>query len=224
MHDHHSGSPAHGTPPEWPDTTDPVEFWDGMYSSKDQVWSGRPNAALVDEVAGVGAGRALDLGCGEGGDTIWLAEQGWSVLGVDVSRTALARTDEHARERGVAERVRTEHHDLARTFPEGEFDLVIAPFLQSPLDFPTDEVLRRASRAVAPGGRLVIVSHGEAPPWAPPQVQEAVFPTVEGTLSALSLDEGWTVQSAELRARAVTTPDGHPGELVDLVVHVVRAG
>lgn len=228
MHDHHPTGHAHASPPDWPDTTDPVEFWDGMYESRDQVWSGRPNAGLVDEVAGLTPGRALDLGCGEGGDAIWLAEQGWSVLGVDVSHTALRRTEEHARERGVGDRVRTEHHDLAQSFPEGEFDLVVAPFLQSPLDFPTDVVLRRASRALAPGGRLVVVSHGEAPPWAPEQVKEAVFPTVEGTLAALHLDEDgasagdWTVQTAELRARQVTTPDGHPGELVDLVVHVVR--
>ncbi len=41
--------------------------------------------------------RALDLGCGEGGDAVWLAEHGWQVLAVDVSETALSRAAAEAR-------------------------------------------------------------------------------------------------------------------------------
>ena len=50
--------------------------WDHRYGGE-QLWSGNPNGALVNEISGVAAGRALDVGAGEGGDAIWLAEQGW---------------------------------------------------------------------------------------------------------------------------------------------------
>src|SRR3954453_24050271 len=44
--------------------------WDGRYAESEQLWSGRPNGALVTEVAELTPGRALDVGCGEGADAI----------------------------------------------------------------------------------------------------------------------------------------------------------
>jgi 2-polyprenyl-3-methyl-5-hydroxy-6-metoxy-1,4-benzoquinol methylase len=52
-------------------------FWEDHYHRRERVWSGRPNPALVDVVGSLRPGTALDLGCGEGGDAIWLARQGW---------------------------------------------------------------------------------------------------------------------------------------------------
>lgn len=142
------------------------EFWEDRYGSSDQVWSGRPNAHLVTVAEPLVPGTALDLGCGEGGDALWLAERGWRVTAVDISAIALARLADRAATAGLA--VATERHDLARTFPEGAFDLVSAQFLQSPVTFPRDDVLRRATRAVAPGGLLLVVAHLTVPPWAAP--------------------------------------------------------
>ncbi|MBI0378872.1 SAM-dependent methyltransferase, partial [Streptomyces albiflaviniger] len=53
------------------------QFWDDMYGSRDQLFSGAPNGVLVSEVAELSPGQALDVGCGEGGDAIWLARRGW---------------------------------------------------------------------------------------------------------------------------------------------------
>ena len=50
--------------------------WDERYSGEEKLWSGHPNAQLVAEVSRLTAGTALDVGCGEGGDVIWLARQG----------------------------------------------------------------------------------------------------------------------------------------------------
>ena len=61
------------------------EFWEGFYAERDQIWTGNTNKTLVREVTGMSPGTALDLGCGEGGDAIWLAAQGWRVTAVDVS-------------------------------------------------------------------------------------------------------------------------------------------
>ncbi len=142
------------------------EFWEERYGTSDQIWSGRPNVHLVTVVEPLTPGTALDLGCGEGGDALWLAERGWRVTAVDISATALDRLATRATVAGHP--VTTERHDLAATFPEGTFDLVSAQFLQSPVHFPRDEVLRRATRAVAPGGLLLVVAHLTVPSWGTP--------------------------------------------------------
>ena len=64
--------------------------WDERYRGRgSEVWSGRPNGVLLAEISGLVPGRALDVGCGEGADAIWLAQQGWQVTGVDISQVAL---------------------------------------------------------------------------------------------------------------------------------------
>ncbi len=75
--------------------------WDGRYAEMRQLWSGRPNGALVAEVSDLAPGRVLDVGCGEGADAVWLARRGWDVTALDVSGVALARAAEHASEAGV---------------------------------------------------------------------------------------------------------------------------
>lgn len=75
--------------------------WDQRYSGAGQVWSGDPNGALVDEVAGLGLGRVLDVGCGEGADAAWLSLRGWDVTALDVSGVALDRARTHADNAGA---------------------------------------------------------------------------------------------------------------------------
>jgi SAM-dependent methyltransferase len=206
------------------------DFWDDRYLANERMWSGHVNAVLAEVAADLPPGRVLDLGCGEGGDAVWLATRGWRVTAVDVSAAALERTAAAAAAAGVADRVRVQQHDLDATFPAGEFDLVSAQFLQSPLAFAREEVLRRAARAVAPGGSLLVVAHAEPPPWAwryhdAPHPMPA-FPTPDGDLAALHLDvagAAWTVLRCATAHREATGPDGETGELVDSVVLVRRA-
>ncbi|WP_231999672.1 bifunctional 2-polyprenyl-6-hydroxyphenol methylase/3-demethylubiquinol 3-O-methyltransferase UbiG, partial [Mycobacterium sp. 1245852.3] len=75
---------------------DAVQFWEERYRSAERVWSGRVNPRLAEVTADLPVGRALDLGCGEGADALWLAERGWQVVAVDVSATALRRATEAA--------------------------------------------------------------------------------------------------------------------------------
>ncbi|MEU5980840.1 methyltransferase domain-containing protein [Streptomyces sp. NPDC047434] len=211
-----SGAPAQ--------TTDPRAFWEGRYRGSDRVWSGRPNPLLVREVAALRPGTALDLGCGEGADAVWLAEQGWRVTGVDISATALARAAEHAEREGVGERVSWERHELGATFPEGTFDLVSAQFLQSPVALDQNGVLRRAAAAVAPGGHLLVVMHGGWPSWHGPDDHPAgvVFPTLRGLLDALDLPSGWSVETLDGVESATPSPEGAPGTRVDNVWRLHR--
>ena len=94
-------------------------FWEDHYRRRGRVWSGRPNPVLVDVVGSLRPGTALDLGCGEGGDAIWLARQGWRVTAVDVSATALDRAAADAATAGVADRIDFRQHDQA--FERGLF-------------------------------------------------------------------------------------------------------
>jgi 2-polyprenyl-3-methyl-5-hydroxy-6-metoxy-1,4-benzoquinol methylase len=110
-------------------------------------------------VSGLSPGTALDVGCGEGGDVIWLARQGWRVTGADFSANGLARAARHAEQAGVGDRTDWWQVD-ARTFTADgrSYDLVTTHFLHPP-DGAMVEVTRRLSTAVAPGGHLLVVGH-----------------------------------------------------------------
>ena len=169
-------------------------------------------------------GRALDLGCGEGGDVRWLAERGFTVTGVDISATVLDRARAHLAEAGLADRVTLERHDLAATFPAGEFDLVSAQYLHSPTELPRAEILRRAARAVAPGGTLLIVGHAALPPWAPEPTADIAFPTPQDVLDDLALPQAqWRTERAHTLNRQATGPDGRTGTLSDSIVMLTRS-
>jgi SAM-dependent methyltransferase len=151
---------------EAPDSSTAENYWNGRYREWAAMWSGRVNPILAREASILAPGTALDLGCGEGADAIWLANAGWTVTAIDVSTTALDRAREHAAAAGVGERIDWQHQDLAEGFPSGEFDLVSAQFLHSPIEMPRGEILRRAAAAVAPGGSLLVVGHFGTPPGA----------------------------------------------------------
>ena len=133
--------------------------WEERYSGEETVWSGNPNPQLVAEATELTPGTALDVGCGEGGDVIWLARRGWQVTGADFSANGLARAARHAEEAGVAGRTDWWQVD-ARAFAAGgrSYDLVTSHFLHPP-DHGMVEVAGRLAEAVAPGGHLLIVGH-----------------------------------------------------------------
>ncbi|RZI92598.1 MAG: NAD(P)/FAD-dependent oxidoreductase, partial [Microbacterium sp.] len=77
--------------------------WEEHYAGAERVWSGRVNATFAAVVSTLTPGTALDLGCGEGADALWLADRGWRVTGLDVSATAIRRAQDAARSLGIGE-------------------------------------------------------------------------------------------------------------------------
>ncbi|GGZ17556.1 hypothetical protein GCM10010365_41780 [Streptomyces poonensis] len=133
--------------------------WDERYAGQERFWSGNPNPQLVAVASGLTPGTALDVGCGEGGDVIWLAGQGWTVTGADFSANGLARAARHAEEAGVADRVDWWQVDARAFAADGRsYDLVTSHYLHAP-DGGMVEVTRRLTDAVAPGGHLLVVGH-----------------------------------------------------------------
>lgn len=225
MHAHETTAAA-GSP-----TASARDWWEQRYAERDGIWSGRVNAVLADVAAelpaapGGRARRALDLGCGEGGDVVWLAEQGWDALGIDLSVTAIERGSRASVAAGVEDQTAFVAADLATWSTAARFDLVTASFLQSwPVDIPRAAILRRAAGFVAVGGHLLVTAHA-APPRddLPSELREYRFPTPGEDLTALQLDDTWDVVAAELRPRTANTPDGDPHQIVDSVVLVRRA-
>ena len=79
-----------------------IAEWDARYRECDgAMWSGRPNGRLVAEVTALTPGRALDVGCGEGADAIWLGQRGWTVTAIDISEVAICRAREASRPAGA---------------------------------------------------------------------------------------------------------------------------
>jgi len=135
------------------------EHWDRKYAEALRLWSAEPNRFLVAEVTDIEPGRALDLACGEGQNSRWLAELGWRVTGVDFSEVAIAKArDRAAREQLDVEFVCT---DLLEYEPERDaFDLVVVFYLQIPA-IERRRVLGRAISALGFGGTFLLVGHDQ---------------------------------------------------------------
>ncbi|GAB3744853.1 class I SAM-dependent methyltransferase [Amycolatopsis oliviviridis] len=112
-----------------------------------------PNPYLARELGELEPGTALDAGCGEGAEAIWLASRGWQVTAADISSGVLAR----ATGRDGAERVRWVEADLGSWTPETRFDLVTTHYAHPAM--PQLEFYDRIAGWVAPGGTLLIVGH-----------------------------------------------------------------
>jgi SAM-dependent methyltransferase len=200
-------------------------FWDERYSQHSSLWSGNPNRYLVSEVADLDPGAALDLGCGEGADAIWLAGRGWQVTAADISTVAIARGAAHAAKAGdgIAARIGWQHVDLLRWHPgEARYDLISAQYLHLPAEF-RDPLFRHAAAAVNPGGTLLVVGHhpSDMQTTMPrPQWPELFF--TGDDIAALLTPGEWDVLVNEARPHETTDPEGRPVTVHDTVLRARR--
>lgn len=217
-HASHAHAPAHAEPD--PDLS-PTEYWEQRYSGSERIWSGKVNATMASVVAELSPGTAIDLGCGEGGDVLWLAEQGWTAHGLDISTVAVGRAREEAAVRGL-DGASFDAVDLDAWEPKpASVDLVTASFFQSSVALDRIAILRRAMTALRTGGRLVTISHAAPPSWAKDHTAKMVSVQDEAAKLGGSAEE-WEVELAEERPRAATAPDGSAGEHLDAVLVLRR--
>jgi SAM-dependent methyltransferase len=205
-------------------TDEPTRFWDAHHEEHVPTAEPPVNARLAEVAADLAPGAALDLGCGPGGDTLWLARRGWRVTAVDISAVAIDRLADRAHSSGLGDRVTAQRHDLAHSFPAGRFDLVSAHYLHTSFDLPRERVLRTAAHALSPGGRLLVVDHGSTAPWSWNQDPDTHFPSPAEVAADLDLDpRRWHVERADAPRRTATGPGGRTAEVVDHVLLIRRA-
>ncbi|GAB3190429.1 class I SAM-dependent methyltransferase [Nesterenkonia suensis] len=212
-----------------------AEYWEQHYHALPETrpsmaaeapGPGEPNPHLVREVSPLSPGRALDAGCGHGIEAAWLAEQGWRVTGVDISRTALDRAARILRARGMEPRVELVAADLTAWAPEQPYDLVTTHYAHPTI--PQLDFYRRVSGWVAPGGTLLIIGHlhghGEAHSHDtpghrgnPPQEAQVRAADVVALLDGPS----WRVDAAEEASRTMVRAE-ESITLHDVIVRATR--
>lgn len=196
--------------------------WDQVVREHPEVVATRPpNGHLTSEVGELEPGRALDAGCGHGGEALWLAAGGWRVDAVDFSPTALQAGRSAALDLGadVADRIAWIEADLGRWSPPPQhYDLVACLYVH--IAGSVAEFVTRLARGVAPRGTLLLVGHRPIDPEtgadtpAAGQVQVSVGEAVQA-IRALEAAGGWRIDVAEERRRA------GEGSGVDAVIRAV---
>lgn len=213
-HDQHGSSHSHAPMP----VTD--ADWQKRYSPE-PVWSGHPNAALVAEVDDLPPGTAVDVGCGEGADAVWLAGKGWQVTAFDVADAALERGREAATAAGVE--VDFKLGGLLNVeLPAESFDLVITCYpalLRSPERLAETELLG----LVAPGGRLLMLAHADID--REQAIEHGFDPDdyLDPSDLLAAAETGWTVERNEQRPRTINSGAG-AGHHADLILLLRREG
>jgi SAM-dependent methyltransferase len=200
----------------------PEAFWEDIYGKASPETSGTPSKILAKYATDLAPGRALELGCAKGDDAVWLAKQGWQVLGVDISKTALTIAAGNAERNGVTDRVALEQHDLTKSFPKGTFDLVSALFLQTPFDFPRAKVLQAAASTVRPAGLLLLATHQTYASWSWTASSE---PEITATMRLLEIDldlSEWDQVFTGPLGRMANGPNGQTEFVTDAVVALQR--
>lgn len=186
------------------------DFWDERWSDALRADAGHvagrpPSAYLTATAGGLVPGRALDAGCGNGSEALWLAGRGWRVTGIDFAATALAhgRTTAAALGADIAARMEWVEGDLGAWTPEaGRYDLVTSLYVH--IAGSVEAMVARLATGVAPGGTLLLVGHLPIDPVTgaatPAAGQNQV--TVDAALAALD-PRDWTIDVAETRPRDV---------------------
>ncbi|MDO4917686.1 MAG: class I SAM-dependent methyltransferase [Rothia sp. (in: high G+C Gram-positive bacteria)] len=204
----------------------PQESWNNLYSEKEQVWSGEPNKTLVSLIENHAPTTVLDLGCGEGGDVLWLAQHGWDATGIDISDIAIERARNMAQKIGVSAQFVAA--DLAHWRTEQTFDLVVSSFMQSHFDeLDRIGIFQQALELLNVGGELVSISHAGMPSFIKDDDPRMHFaeslPNPSEEAQALTRnDSRFEIKLAEKRTRSVASPEGEEGTIDDGVMVIRR--
>jgi len=201
-------------------------YWEDRYRSGVGAGKLDPSPSLVTDAGALRPGRALDAGCGVGGDALWLAARGWHVVAVDVSRTALQRGRQAAEAAGLAfaKRIEWVHADLTGWEPApSAFDLVSSHYVHVP--GPPEVLFGRLASWVAPGGSLLVVGHdgGQGHGHGSGHSRPVGAQVRTGQIVSSLPEEQWDILAAEARTHTMQRPDGGgPVTLDDVVVHARR--
>ncbi|MGC2938886.1 MULTISPECIES: class I SAM-dependent methyltransferase [unclassified Brevibacterium] len=185
----------------------------------------QPNTRLIEIASHLIPGDALEVGCGNGGDTLWLAQRGWSVTAADIAATAVHRLTQLAQETHLEHRITSLRWDLNQGLPPGDFDLINAHYLHAGPGLDRPGIFRTAAHALRPGGHLVVVDHGSIAPWSWDQDPNVGFPSPREVHTNIELDPlSSQLVRSDAQQRVASGPDGRIGEVTDHILMIQRTG
>ncbi len=207
-------------------------YWESHWQQAEADGRGvAANPYLARELGGLTPGTALDAGCGEGAEAMWLAGEGWRVTGADISAEALARASVRATKEALAlDRVQWIEADLSVWEPDTPFDLVTTHYAHPAM--PQLAFYQRVASWVARGGTLLIVghlrnteksAHGDSHQQGAhghehPDEAAATAASITAELNATE----WQIVTADEPIRTLTNRAGETAELHDVVVRAIR--
>ena len=134
------------TPPPPPDK----ERWNKTFVNPKPVFNTEPNKFLAEAIKGRTPGKALDIGMGQGRNSIYLAQQGWDVTGLDISDEGARIARERAAKLGLKLDVALQsayEYDYGRE----KWDLIAGIFMQTVIPRVADKI----QQALKPGAIFV---------------------------------------------------------------------
>ena len=213
-------------------STDTPDFWNNMWAYLEDCGSGS-DEILADQITGLEPGRVLEIGCGTGGNAVWLAKQGWQVTAVDFSLVAVEQGKRVAAEQGV--NVDFVVADASTYQPQRQFDLITSFYIQL---FPAQRanMLSNMSNALVPGGTLLFVSHDKSNPpsgWTEQDILSLTTPEeIVAELSELQIEQAIVLRDETVSSHESQMPicDGdkaphgahHPHRSHTTIVRAIR--
>ena len=181
------------------------EKWNRRYAEGAYADRTQASALLQSWIGNIATGRALDIACGAGRNSLYLAEQGFEVDAVDISGEGLSRARAAARQRGL--RLNLIEHDLDQPLAlDAAYQLILViRYVNLPL-------LQRLTKCLAPGGFLICEQHlvSDADVIGPTNPAYRVSP---GQLAAVVKD----LHLEYVNEGFVTEPDGRLAALAQVV-------
>jgi SAM-dependent methyltransferase len=126
-----------------------VERWNRILTAEAPRFNTEPNAFLVEVTKGLRPGRSLDVGMGQGRNTIYLAQQGWDSVGFDPADRAVAAARERAEKLGVPITASVAR-DTEFDWGESQWDLIVLSYVGG------REYVQDVQRALRSGGLVVL--------------------------------------------------------------------
>jgi SAM-dependent methyltransferase len=134
-------------------------MFNNIYKSAKGGFVTEPNALLIATVEGRAPGRALDIGMGQGRNSVFLALKGWDVTGFDMSDEGIATARRNAERAGVKLNALLQNED-AFDYGTSQWDLIV--FMYEPFPITSAAYVERLRRSMRPGGIIVIEGFSEA--------------------------------------------------------------
>lgn len=133
--------------------------YNSRYLKKDFYWGKKPNYFIIDSIKHLPANaKVLDLGCGEGKDSFFLAKQGFEVTAVDLSEEGIKKLKKFAKKEKL--KIKTEVSDIKSYLANcKKFDVILAMNILQFIDQKNIRpVIKKIKSKTKPGGLNVIAS------------------------------------------------------------------